>query len=156
MLGSHNAIDVPQSTEYAKEMRKWEATHTRFGPPGRPLNITEFPKRMYKAEWETGKGIQTVDQQRAENADQERNLLSRGFYEGQGAAHAAVERQQTEFGRLAAEREYQIQHSRLSESAVAEVRAAEEAHGARHLPDVPVAPVRRRPGRPAKSVVAPE
>ncbi len=156
MLGSHNAIDIPQSTEYAKEMRKWEAHHTRFGPPGRPYVFQEFPKRMYKAEWVAGKGIQVADQQRASNRDEEMNLQSRGFYEGQGAAFAAIEREQTEHGRLAAEREYQIQHSRLSEKAVSEVRAAEEAHGARHLPDVPVAPVRRKPGPKPKSVVAPE
>jgi hypothetical protein len=151
MLGSHNAIDIPQSTEYAKEMRKWEATHTRFGPPGRPYVFSEFPKRMYKAERVEGKGIQVVDQQRASNPDEERNLLSRGFYEGQGAAFEAIEREQTEHGRLAAEREYAIQHGRLSEKAVEEVRTAEEAHGARHLPDLEVTPIRRGPGRP-KSV----
>ena len=156
MLGSHNAIDVPQSTEYAKEMRKWEATHTRFGPPGRPYTFKEFPKLMYKAEWVSGQGIQEVDQQRANTPDEERNLQSRGFYEGKGAAYAAIEQQQTEHARLAAEREYQIQHSRLSEKAVSEVRAAEEAHGARHLPDLPVATVRRKPGPKPKSVVAPE
>jgi hypothetical protein len=131
---------------YAVEMRKWEATHTEFGAPGRPYQFREFPKRLYKAE-RTDRGIQITEAMTAEDADMERNLQSRGFHFGQDAAIAAIEREQTVFGQLAAEREFAIQHGRLSDAAVAEVRTAEAHHGAAHLPDVPVA----RRGRRAKT-----
>ncbi len=149
MLGSHNAIDLPQSTEYAKEMRRWEATHTRYGPPGRQYAFQEFPKMVFKAARVDGKGIQIVDTHIVGNETEERNLQSRGFCVTQESAIAAIEAEQTVHGTLAAEREYQIRHGRLSEPAVREVRSAEEAHGATHLADVPVTPIRKR-GRPAK------
>ncbi len=153
MLGAHNAIDMPQSTEYAKEMRKWEATHTRFGPPGRQYAFQAFPKMVFKAARVDGKGIQIVDTHIVGNELEERNLQSRGFCVTQEAAIAAIEAEQTLHGTLAAEREYAIRHGRLSNPAIAEVRAAEEAHGATHLPDVPMKP---RRGRPAKKTVTVE
>lgn len=138
------AVVFTQESEYAKEMRKWNAHHTAFGAPMRPYVFREFPKRLYKADRKDGK-IVIVDAQTAGNEDEERNLQSRGFYLGQDAAIAEIERQQLEHGILAAEREYEIQHGRLSAKATAEVRAAEEEHGARHLPEVP-----RKRGRPRK------
>jgi hypothetical protein len=130
---------------YAREMRKWEATHTQFGAPGRPYTFMEYPKRLYKAE-RTDRGIQITESHDVPDADTERNLLSRGFHFGQDKAIAAIEAEQTTLGALAAEREWQIQHGRLSDAAVREIRAAEAEHGATHLPDVPV----KRRGRPAK------
>jgi len=153
MLGSHPAIEIPQSTKYAEEMRKWEAHHSRFGAPGRPFVFRDYPKKLYKCERVEGKGIQIVGSYDVENDEQERNLNSRGFFELQ-KAHDLVEKEQTEHGILAAEREWQIQHGRLSEKAVAEVRAAEDAHGARHLPDVPETPIRRRGRKPKTTAVA--
>lgn len=149
MLGQHHAIDVPQSTEYAKEMRKWESQHSKYGPPGRPYKFEEFPKRMYKAAHVPGKGTEIAEALDANDALEEQNLLSRGFHSSlQAAADAVVKAHQTH-GELAAERNFEIAHGRISEGAAKEVREAEEAFGARHLPSVPVTP-KNRGGRPKK------
>jgi hypothetical protein len=153
MLGAHDSIDLGPSTEYAKEMRKWEANHTKYGAPGRPFTYKEFPKRLYKAEWDSD-GIKMVDAQNAGNADEQRNLESRGFHARQEDAIEAVRRVQTEHGRLAAERNYEIQHGRISERAAAEVRAAETEHGARHLPEVKEKPMRRKRRTKAEMLAA--
>lgn len=143
MLGEHDAIQVSQASEYAKEMRKWEAHHTKYGPPGRPYVYRDFPKMLYKCEHVAGEGIKVVDKYLVNDEDQERNLNSRGFYTLKDA-HERAEKQQTEFGRLAAERNYEIAKGRISKKAAAEVRAAEAEHGARHLPVVEEKPRRGR------------
>jgi hypothetical protein len=153
MLGVHDSIEVGQSTEYAKEMRKWEAHHSKWGAPGRPFKFEEFPQQMYKAR-RGEKGIEVEETRQAMNADEQRNLESRGFYVGPKAAFDAVEKEQQVHGELAAEREYAIRHGRLSENAAAEVRQAEAAHGAKHLPDVPHTPVKRH--RRTKAQMAPD
>lgn len=139
-------------TEYAKEMRKWESYPSQWGPGGRPYQFREFPKRLYKAARVDGKGIQITEALTARDTTEEANLLSRGFHFGQPAAIEAIEREHTEHGKLAAEREWQIRHGRLSERATAEAREAEAAHGAKHLPDVPETP-RRRGRRPSKTAL---
>ncbi len=154
MLGHHDAIDIPQSTEYAKEMRKWEAQHGRFGAPGRPYVFQEYPKRLYRAEHVTGEGVKIVEAQTAEDALQERNLQSRGFYFGQDKAFEAVRAQQTEFGKLAAEREWEIQHGRLSDRAAAEVRHVEASAGAVHVPEIRRTPIKRRRRTKAEMLAA--
>ncbi len=140
-----------QESGYAKEMRKHEAYPTAFGPGLRPFVQQEFPKMLYKAEHVSGKGIQIVDKQVAADENAERNLQSRGFYFGPDKAVEAIRKQQTEHGQLAAEREYDIRHGKHSEKAVAEVRHAEAAVGAVHLPMVPETPIKRR-GRKPKAV----
>lgn len=147
MLGEHHAIEVSQSSEYAKEMRKWEATHTRYGPPGRPYVYQEYPKMLYKCAHVAGKGVQPVEDYTVNDETQERNMNSRGYFPLQDAYDRAV-KQQTEHGTLAAEREWQIQHGRLSDKAAAEVRAAEAEHGSTHMPDVPETPIKRRGRKP--------
>lgn len=139
-----------QESNYAKEMVKHEAYPTQFGPPGRPYVFREYPKRLYKADRVDGQ-IKIVDAQTAHDDHEERNLLSRDFHFGPDKAMQAIEQQQLTHGTLAAEREWQIQHGRVSEKAASEVRAAEAEHGARHLPDVPETPVRRRRGRQPKA-----
>ena len=141
MLGNHPAIQLPQSTEYAKEMRKWESQHTKWGPPGRPYKFEEFPKMLYKAAYESGKGIHIEETHVVNNEDEQANMRSRGFHLGPDEAFAVAQRELTEHGRLAAEREHEIKVGRHSEGAVKEIRAAEEAYGARHLPDVPETPI---------------
>lgn len=150
MLGTHGSIVIPQNSPYAQEMRKHEAHHTQFGPPGRPYEYREFPKRVYRAtrgekgiEWD---GVTVNDEH------EQRNMASRGYCATQADALTALDREHTEHGKLAAEREWEIQHGRVSPRAAAEVRAAEAEHGARHLPSVPETPVRRR-GRPRTSAV---
>jgi hypothetical protein len=144
MLGEH------ASSKYAEEMRRWEAYPSKYGQPGRPFKQQDYPKMLYRCEFIAGQGIQTVDKHTVDDDVQERNMNSRGFYPLQ-EAYDRVLAQQTEYGKLAAEREYQIQHGRVSERAVAEVRAAEAEHGAAHMPDVPVTPIKRR-GRKPKAV----
>lgn len=142
-------VHAPE-TAYAKEMRKWEGQHSAYGAPGRPYQFQEFPKRLYRAE-RTAKGrIEIVEGFTANTPDEERNLQSRGFHFGQDAAIAAWERVERSHAELAAERAYAVTHT-LSARAGAEVAAAEAAHGARHLPDIPETPVpaHRKRGRAA-------
>ncbi len=146
-------VVFPPESAYAREMRKHEAWPTFYGPGERPLTFREFPKMLYRAEHVPGSGIEIVERRIVADEQEERNLQSRGFVMGQDKAIESAERQHTEYGRLAAEREWQIQHGRVSEKATSEVRAAEEAHGARHLPDVSETPIKKR-GRPAKGAAA--
>ncbi len=141
MLGNSKSINLPQSTEYAKEMRKWESFPTVWGAPGRPYKFEEFPRMLYKAAYEVGKGIHIDETFVVNNEDEQANMLSRGFCIGPDKAFEVVQRELTEYGRLAAEREHEIHVGRHSEGAVKEIRAAEETHGARHLPDVPETPI---------------
>ncbi len=152
MLGAHDSIDLGPSTEYAKEMRKWESTHTKFGAPGRPFAYQEFPKRLYKGEW--GKDGIKLDGMTAADAHEQRNLESRGFHCRQEDAIEATRKAQTEHGVLAAERNYEIQHGRISEKAAREVRAAEAEVGAVHLPEVKETPMRRKRRTKAEMLAA--
>jgi len=152
MLGDSPAIAIPQSSNYAKELSKWESLPTKYGPAGRPYVYREYPKMLFRAD-QTDLGIQIVDKQTVGDEQQERNMRSRGFYGEPKEAIEAIQRQHTEFGKLAAERNWEIKSGRLSEKAAAEVRAAEEAHGARHLPEIPETPipVHRKRGRKPKA-----
>src|SRR5215471_16443250 len=154
MLGEHPTIEIPQSSNYAKEMRKHEAHHSRYGAPGRPYVFREFPKLLYKCARVDGR-IQVTEKFEVGDADQERNLNSRGFFELK-KAYDVIEREQTEHGILAAEREYAIQHGKHSKKAVSEIRAAEAAVGSVHLPDVPETPIstHRKRGRKPKAAAA--
>ena len=140
-----------QESAYAKEMRRHEAHHSQFGAPGRPYEYREFPKRLYKAT-RGEKGI-TFDGYTVNDEHEQRNLQSRGYSLSQPDAIVALEREHTEHGKLAAERNFEIAHGRISEKAAAEVRAAEAEHGSTHMPVMPEAPKKR--GRPAKSSSVP-
>jgi hypothetical protein len=140
-------VEYGQESNYAKEMRRHEAHHSQFGSPGRPYVFREFPKMLYKAAYEQGKGIRIVEDKTVGDETEQRNLESRGFHADQAEAIAEIERQQTRDGILSAERNYDIRHGKHSEGAVREIRAAEAEHGARHLPEVPVTPIKKR-GRP--------
>ncbi len=135
MLGESESIAIPQSSNYAKEMRKWEAFPTKYGPPGRPFQHYEYPKMLYKCSWKAGEAIQPSDKFIVNTPDEEANMNSRGYLPIQQAYDAAL-KAQTEAGKLAAEREYQMQHGRMSPAAQAEIRAAEQHAGSVHLPDV--------------------
>ncbi len=146
MIGQHPSIVVPQTSEYAKERRRHEAGHTQYGAPGRPFVYQEFPKRLYKA-IRNERGI-TLDGFTVANEEEQGRMASRGYCLTQQEALDLEDREHLEHGKLAAEREWEIRHGRHSELAVAEVRAAEAEHGARHLPSVPATPVkpRKKPG----------
>jgi len=133
-----------QESNYAKEMRKWEAHHTQFGAPQRPYEFREFPRMLYKADRDAKGAIVVADNCIVGDEDEQRNMQSRGFYLTQQEALDAAEKlYHVEYGTLAAERNFEIERGRISERAAAEVRAAEAAHGASHLPMVPIAPKKR-------------
>ncbi len=139
-----------QESAYAKEMRKWESYPTEFGKGEKPFRMQEFPKALYKLIHVSGKGLEIESSVTVMDADEERKQRAKGFAMLPEAQERA-ERQQTEFAKLAAEREYEIAHGRISEKATKEVRQAEAEHGAMHLPAVPETPIKKR-GRPAKVV----
>lgn len=149
MLGEHASISIPQSSKYAEEMRKHEAYPSKYGQPGRPFQHQEYPKMLYRCEFKGGDGIVVVDKHIVNDEQEEANMNSRDFHVLQ-VAHDRAMKTQTEHAKLAAEREYQIQHGRISERAVAEVRQAEAEAGAVHLPDIQE---KRRPGRRKKVVI---
>lgn len=153
MLGVHKSISLPQSTEYAKEMAKWEAFPTQWGGAGRPFAFHEFPKALYRFKYEAGQGIVKDEMHVVNDEHEQRNMQSRGFHLTQEDAIAAINKAHTEHGKLAAEREWEIQHGRISPLAAAEVRSAEAAHGSTHMPVVPETPIKRR-GRKPKAVTA--
>lgn len=147
MLGDHPAIEISQTSEFAKERAKWEAETGRFGKAGRPYQYREYPKRLDRAT--RGDKGPEFEGATAHNEEEEARLKSVGFHYGREMALKALSRDETEHATLAAERNYEIHHGRISERAAAEVRAAEAEHGAKHLPEVPEKPIRRRgPNKP--------
>lgn len=138
MLGVHKSISLPPATEYAKEMAKWEAYPSQWGPAGRPYRFQEFPKMLFKAV--QGGGMDTF----IVNSDEEqRREEAKGFADSQERAMELLGRAHREHATLAAERNYEIAKGRISDRAAAEVREAEAEHGATHLPEVKAKRVRR-------------
>ena len=144
MLGNSSSIVIPEGTPYAEEMRKHEALYTRFGPPLKPYVYREFPKMLFKGR--DGEHCIVNDEH------EQRNMQSRGFCLTQELAIEAADHEHTEHGKLAAERNWEIKHGRVSQKAAEEVRQAEAEHGARHLPEVKEQP-KRRYVRKAKTIV---
>lgn len=139
MLGVHKSISLPQSTEYAKEMAKWEAYPSQWGPAGRPYKFQVFPKMLYKAE-QGGEMLHCTVQ----NEDEQRKEEAKGYAETQERALDLLNRDHREAATLAAGRNFEIEKGRISPKAAAEVRAAEAEYGARHLPEVKEQPRRKR------------
>jgi len=142
-LTTSGIVHNPQS-EWAKEARKWEATHTEFGPAGRPYVHRVYPTWSFRAGEVPGGGIGLVETRIAETEAQRTAAESSGFRMEPLEAIKAYEAQQLEYAKLAAEREYEKRHGKISARARQEVEAVEDAAGARHLPTI--AP---RPGRKA-------
>lgn len=144
------AVVYSQDSAFAREMAKWEATHTQYGPPGRPYTYQPYPTRMYRAERVEGRS-QIAEAATANDEHEQRNLESRGFVVGgqQAALDALAEREQ-EVAVLAANRAYNDR--RMSDKAQAEAAQAEAAAGIRHVAEIPETPIKRR-GRPAKTTV---
>lgn len=142
------AIAHTPESPYAKEAVKWEATHTMYGPPGRPFVYREYPKRLYQvARAKTGGSIDIVHAEDVDDELMEANLRSRGFIALSEAAEW-VEHQEHDLAELAANRAFNEQ--RMSPAAKAEAARA-DAETSAHLPAIPDTPIKRR-GRPAKVV----
>jgi len=140
-------VHVPDSA-WAKEATKWEAQGSTMGPGLRPYVKRDYPMMLHKAWQKPTGGIDILDQQIVDDADQRTRLEAEGYRATPLEAMDALAAQQVEFAKLAAEREYEKQH-RLSARAAAEVTLAEADAGAQHLPTIPETPIRRR-GRPKK------
>ena len=148
------SVMYPPETEYAKERQRWEAQNSEIGPGLRPYQYRPFPALMFKGgRPESGMGAHTIVETR-EAADE--NEMTRFTHEGFRAtpqlAIAYVDEQQAEFAALAAELNFE-QKNRLSEKAATEVDQARAAHVggvSRHLPMVPVTPIKKR-GRKVKT-----
>lgn len=139
---------ISGSSKYADEMRKWEAHHSQFGPPGRPFEHRDYPTRMYKASRPQGGGAPVFEGADA-GTPQERESLERiGYvYGGQASALEALEKREFEIAELAANRAHSDR--RLSEAARIEADKADSAT-IQHLPAIPETQVKRR-GRPKKA-----
>lgn len=132
-------IYTPES-EYAKEMRKHEAHHTQYGPPGRSYVYADYPSRLYRAGRGKSGKIEILEGQTVHNDDERRSLESRGFiWGGQADAIAAYETTEFTHAELAAERNFH--ERRMSPQAQREAAAANAEAGAKHLPEVPELPV---------------
>lgn len=141
-----------QDSEYAKERRRWETTHTEFGPPGRAAAFTEFPLMLYRAQRSATGGPPIIEHFIVANELEERNMQSRGYVRGPDNAIKALEQSEQEVARAAAERAYADQ--RMSAKAKAESAAVDEITIS-HLGAIPETPIHKKgwpKGKPRKSV----
>ena len=138
------------ASPYAREMAKWEMGYSPYGPPGRPREVIgyqEYPAMFYKMARSKTNGDFIVEHYtEAADENEARNLMSRGYRQGQEAAIKFVEEREQEVAVATAERHFHDR--RMSEKAQAEARRADDA-SAQHVPEVPETPIRKR-GRPKK------
>lgn len=143
-------VEYGQSSRYAQEMRRWNAHHSEFGAPGRPYVFQEFPKRVYRADRVDGQ-VKIVESKEVGDDDAEMIERGKGFRFSQQDALDLITGEQLTHGRLAAEREWEIQHGKHSDKAIAEVRAVEAA-SSEHVPVIAETPIpahqKKRRGRP--------
>ena len=153
------------ASAHSREMAKWERhprpdgsvtqqmidAARREGVHHGAFEYQEFPKAMYLAK-QTPNGIKIIEQVRAESSVEETNLKSRGFRHRQEDAIAEVEGQNQEAAVFAANREF---HDRRMTAKAREEAEAIDSSTARHLGEIPAAPIKKR-GRPAKVAVTQE
>ncbi|HMF61455.1 MAG TPA: hypothetical protein VK595_13835 [Vicinamibacterales bacterium] len=140
-------LQVGTQTAYAREICKFEANYTQYGPPGRPHVHRDYPARMYKPSRSASGGPPVFEGQDADDERDRERLERLGFvYGGQGAALEALEAREFEIAELAANRAFNDQ--RMSPKAQAEADAA-DARTMQHLAEIPETP-KRAPGRPRK------
>lgn len=145
-----NAIQINRASGFAREMCKWETTHTEYGPPGRlpgydhngrKLN-TEYPRAMFKfghPKDENGvvirAGAIVMEDTRDVFSDVEReNLEHVGFRASQEAAIDFVKDMDREMARAEAIGNYQDRN--MSERAKAE-REDALLSSASHVAEIP-------------------
>lgn len=133
-------------SEYAKEMAKWEANHSVFGPPGKPYDPNvKFPAMCYRIDSVKGGSPEIVERREAHSETDLQNLRSRGFGNGAAEAMDAYNSRNAAVAEAAANRAYTDRN--LSENAQREV-AEFESSTMDHVAEVPEA--KRKPGRPKK------
>jgi hypothetical protein len=136
------AIQINPSSGYAVEMRKWETTYTRFGPPGRQYVYAEYPREMFLAGHPQGRpGKIEITSTRTVQNDEERSAAELdGWRAEQDEAITAQKDRDREMARAAAESAWDDR--RLTEQAQAE-REAVEASTAAHVAEVPRVPAKK-------------
>src|SRR5207245_5004672 len=131
-----------QDSEYAKERRKWESTHTEFGPPGKSFVFSEYPLMLYRAKRRPEGGKDPIlEQFIVEDEQQERNMQSRGWVRGPDNAIKALEQSEHGLAQAAAERAYQDRL--MSDRAKAEAAAVDETT-IQHLGSIPETPIHKK------------
>ncbi len=145
------AIEYSKDHPVAKEMRKWEYGDRDEGFRGHREHV-EFPKMLYKASRDPKMPSKFVfppeNQISVANADEESRYLSRGFHVSQDSAVKALEGDELEISRLAANRAHN--ECKMSDKARAEADQADLDAGDAHLAEVPVKPVKKA-GRKARA-----
>lgn len=138
-----------------KERMKWEYSEYQYGDARGlrgPRVYEEFPKMLYKAGRNAANKIDLLAKEVAKNAQEEANLMSRGFVFGPDKAIAAAENLERDVAKHAAERAYQ--ERTMSEPARREAAAIDDST-ADHVPVIAETPIKKR-GRPAKPLTVPE
>ncbi len=134
------AIQINPATGFAKEMRKWEAHHGPYGPPGRPYPppgvSTEYPRAMFKFGHPEGRpGAIVMLDTRDCRSDSERERMERdGYRATQEEAHAAVVEWDREMARAEAigNHEDRLMSAKAKEEREAALMAAEG-----HVAEIP-------------------
>ena len=141
------AVHLNQGTAYAEEMRKWEATHTKYGPPGRPFVHRDYPMMLYKATRPSTGGSPSFDHIEVADEQERERQEARGYHAGgpAGALHA-LEKQEFEIAELAANRAF---NDRKMTPKAQEEAAQAERETIKHLAEIPALPIKKR-GRPKK------
>ena len=144
------SVIYPPESEYAKESVKWEAQGSPMGPGLRPYQFRPYPMMMHKAgRPENGMGPHViVDKMIVDSELGEEAARHQGFRPTPLDAIKALDEQNLEFAKLAAEINYEVKN-KLSEKAGAEVTAAQAAHHG-HMPVMPETPIKPKRGRKAK------
>lgn len=137
-LLSHD-LQVGTGTAYAKEIRKWEAGYTQYGPPGRPFVHRDYPMMLYRASRPAAGGDAVFVHQEAEDETRRASLEQLGFVAGgPAAALEALERQEFAYAELAANRAFSDR--KMSPEAQREADAKDSAT-IRHQPELPADPL---------------
>jgi len=135
-------VTYSQDSAYAKEVVKHEATHTQYGPPGRPYQYYPLPTRMYKAGRVNDGPVGIVESATAESEAEIDRYVALGFVAGgQLAAITAFERYQFEMAEAAAARNFTDKN--MSDKAKAEVNAFESG-SSEHIAEIPALPLKPR------------
>jgi hypothetical protein len=169
-----NGIEYPDSSEFAKEMKKWDAPKRAGGYNAD--RFLEFPRMLYKAALNELSGkfeaiayrdVLSQDRSRVifdaeefnrrcqmivNSGDEYERAKKDGWRESPGEAMEAHKAEMAEIAREAAHQAYLDRN--MSERAQAE-RSAAEGATAGHLLEVPVK-ARKKPGPKPKNVTPPE
>lgn len=135
-------VAYSQDSAFAKEMVKHEATHTQYGPPGRPYQYSPLPTMLYKAGRVNDGPVGIVESATAETEADLTRYAALGFVAGgQAAAIAAFERYQFEMAEAAAARNFTDRN--MGDKAKAESNAV-EATTSEHVAEIPSTPLKPR------------